>query len=229
MSNRAVSLWSGGKDSHLAFIKAKEHGYSVELLLSFFEEVSRQSMSHRMPFGLLRDQARLVNVPLQEAFVTRQGYEGRLRSILKSLVQHGITHVVAGDIYLQEHRDWLERVCGESGVAPVFPLWGMPVEEVFEEQSRFQSVIVSIDERMLSADRLGTLVDAEFRRALEATGLDICGEKGEYHTLVLQSPAMRGSLHLSRWKLQRYDMSVGLDVLEWSCVPTVKHQQEVLL
>ena len=218
MNKKALCLWSGGKDSHLALKKIRNEGYSVELLLAFFDARTRLSFSHRLPARLLRDQAALIGVYMQEVYVAREEYEQRLRDILMSLAPQGIDHAVFGDIYLEEHKVWNERVCRESGVTPIFPLWGQSIDSIVEEQREFKSIIVSVDRSKLEKQWLGKEVDDRFRQTLATAGLDFCGEKGEYHTFVVHSPLMKGRIQLERWKEHSYDSYVGIDIQQWSVV-----------
>ena len=41
--------------------------------------------------------------------------------------------MVFGDIYLDEHKDWVERVCKDLNIKAVEPLWNRPTEEIMEE------------------------------------------------------------------------------------------------
>ncbi|MCI0705923.1 MAG: diphthine--ammonia ligase [Ignavibacteriae bacterium] len=216
MSKRAFCLWSGGKDSHLALQKALDEGYNVELLLTFFDARTRLSLSHGLPARLLHDQAELLGIYLQEAYVTREEYGPRLGDIMLSLVPQGIEHAVFGDIYLEEHKTWNERVCAKSGITPLFPLWGKSIDSIVDAQRTLQSVIVSVDRSKIDRTWLGKEIDDRFREVLAKGGLDFCGEKGEYHTLVAGSPLMNGCLQLERWKERVYDSYVGLDALDWS-------------
>ena len=73
----------------------------------------------------------------------------RRKEAVRSLIPRGIQGMVFGDIYLQEHKDWVERVCGDLGIEAVEPLWDRPTEEVLTEfidagfEARFDYVSVS--------------------------------------------------------------------------------------
>ncbi|HXG38170.1 MAG TPA: hypothetical protein VNL36_05300 [Bacteroidota bacterium] len=228
-AKRAFCLWSGGKDSHLAFMEAQSQGYDIALALTFFDARTRSSLSHRLPPRVLRDQARLAGVYLQEVYVGREEYEQRLRAIMQSLAPQKINYAIFGDIHLEEHRVWNERVCNECGVTPVFPLWGWSTEVILEKQHQFRSLIVAVETGKLHERWLGQAVDHEFHNELRSKGLDLLGEHGEYHTLVVQSPAMKGQLQVERWKKQAYDSYVGLDIQEWSVLQSSPITQEVVV
>ena len=45
------------------------------------------------------------------------------------MLPDGIKGMVFGDIYLDEHKEWVERVCAELGIEAIEPLWGKSTEE----------------------------------------------------------------------------------------------------
>lgn len=65
---------------------------------------------------------------------------------------YGVEAGVFGDIYLGEHRVWVERVCGDLGVIPIFPLWGQSTEELMRGfvEDGFRSVVVALRKECLS-------------------------------------------------------------------------------
>ncbi len=226
-NEKAFVLWSGGKDSHLACALAQQGGLDITSLLTFMDEVSRHSMSHYMPSGLLHDQANLIGIPMFQIYTTRQRYEEQFRNIMKSLRPQGVMKGVFGDIYLEEHRTWIERVCAECDVEPVFPLWGKSVEEIFDQQLAFQNLIVSIRKQIIEEKFLGSLIDFNFKSYLLRNGFDLCGEKGEYHTLVIGSPLMKGTIEVKQWRKTPYDDYIGMDIVQWTSIR--KSQQQPIL
>ena len=111
--------------------------------------------------------------------------------------------MVFGDIYLQEHRDWIERVCEEAGVIPVIPLWGIAPERVLREfiEAGFEAVVISVKADVFGEEWLGRKVDCGFLADLKRLGrgksVDICGEQGEYHTLVVDGPLFRKRMQIT--------------------------------
>lgn len=208
-------------------MEAQAQGYDIVLALTFFDARTRLSLSHRLPARVIRDQARLAGLYLQEVYVSRDEYEQRLRAILQSLAPQKIDHAIFGDIHLEEHRAWNERICNESGVTPVFPLWGWPAELILGKQSLFRSLIVAVESDKLTERWLGQFVDDAFQNELQLKGLDLLGERGEYHTLVVQSPAMKGHLQVERWKKQAFDSYIGMDIQEWAVLQSLPADRAV--
>ena len=106
--------------------------------------------------------------------------------------------MIFGDIFLDEHRAWVERVCHECGLQAVEPLWGEPTTELFKEflATGAQAHIVATKAALLDEEWLGTTLSEQTLSALESRGVDACGEHGEYHTIVFTSPRMTAPLKL---------------------------------
>jgi uncharacterized protein (TIGR00290 family) len=119
-------------------------------------------------------------------------------TMLQQVAADGISHVVFGDILFEEHRRWAERQCEAHGLVAVEPLWGMSTDVLFDEwiASGGDALIVTarashLDDSWLGRPLRGGMA-AEFRRL----GVDPCGELGEYHTVVVNSPLFRSPLRV---------------------------------
>lgn len=199
---RAISSWSGGKDSCLACYLAGSQGYEVTHLVNFISSEFRRVSFHGTRARLISRQARAARVPLAQYAVPADMalYEATFKKAAMALKSRGAEAMVFGDIYLQEHRDWVERVCGEIGLMPVLPLWGREPEGLLREfiAAGFEAVLVSAKAEIFTQDWLGRRIDEAFltdlQRLAKRTGMDVCGEKGEYHTVVVDGPLFRERL-----------------------------------
>jgi uncharacterized protein (TIGR00290 family) len=188
-----VVSWSGGKDSCLALYKAMISGLRVSHLLNF---VSREEscMSHGVNSKIIAAQSQAINIPLIQKEVTWDTYEGAFKSTLVELKRMGIEGVVFGDIHIEEHLEWVTRVCGEVNVTPLEPLWGMDTEDVLREfiEAGFEAIVVNVKADLFGDDWLARRIDLSFvedlKRIKGKRNFDLCGEYGEYHTLVLDGP-----------------------------------------
>lgn len=196
-----LASWSGGKDSCLACYRAINNGFNVSSLLHF----DRQNSLHGVKGDFVRIQARLSGLRMVQKKVS-----GDFESVFKETVGglNGVKGIVFGDIYLEEHRRWIERVCNDLRVEPIFPLWGMDSEEIVNEfiNEGFEAIVVSGRKELIGMEWIGKKLDKEFMRHLKAEGLDICGENGEYHTFVISGPLFRGRIDIySRVVTERDD------------------------
>ena len=121
---------------------------------------------------------------------TWQTYDGAFAGALRELRDDGVTHVIFGDILFEEHRRWAERMCDAAGLTAVEPLFGSSTVTLFEEwtASCADAVIVTARAEFLDETWLGRPLRRDMLDAFTRLGVDPCGERGEYHTVVTNSP-----------------------------------------
>ena len=191
----AFVSWSGGKDCLYAlhrFLK-KDPVHSVSALLNMLSPEGGKSRSHGLGREIIKAQADAVGFPILQVPV-RGGYEASFKEAILGLKERdGVDAGVFGDIYLEAHREWIERVCGELGVTPFFPLWGVSTSELVRNfvADGYRTVIVAVRKGKLPASFLGKVIDRDFISKCEALGLDPCGEEGEYHTFTFSGPLFK--------------------------------------
>ncbi len=194
----AISSWSGGKDSCLACYKAINQGYKIKYLLNFISKEFKRCCFHGIEAGLIKLQAELIGIPLIQKEVTQdmQEYEKEFKSAVQEI--KGINAVVFGDIYLDEHKNWVERVCKDININPVEPLWNISTSALLNEfiDLGFKAVVVSCQADKFGQDFVGREVDKKFIAELETKGICSCGENGEFHTLVVDGPIFKRGIKI---------------------------------
>jgi uncharacterized protein (TIGR00290 family) len=200
MTRVAVS-WSGGKDSCLACYKAMLDGMEVSYLINFVSKDER-CMSHGLDAELIVAQSQAIGIPIIQREVTWDTYEEEFKAVMKDLKQTGVKTAVFGDIIVQEHKDWVDRVCSEVGIQPIEPLWGLSSEQVLREfiNEGFKAIVVKVKADIFGKDWLERKIDRCFiedlRRIRGKHNVDFCGEFGEYHTLVVDGPIFNRRLRI---------------------------------
>lgn len=194
---KAAVSWSGGKDSYLALHRTQGR-FDVQALLTMFTEDGARSRSHGLRPEVLTRQAGLMGLPLVTGRGSWATYEQEFKRALGELASHGFSHVIFGDIFLDEHKAWVERVCGECGLEAVEPLWGEATVKLFQEflATGAEARIVATKAMLLDQKWLGQRLNAGMLSIFDSLGVDPCGERGEYHTLVVGSPKMSSRLEL---------------------------------
>jgi uncharacterized protein (TIGR00290 family) len=190
---RAFCSWSGGKESALAFYRAIWDGIEVKCLLNMVSEDGKRSRSHGISSKLIRLQADAMGIPIIQRKTTWENYEEEFKKALSDFRKEGVFAGIFGDIDLQEHRDWVERVCKGAGIKPVLPLWKEQREKLLEEfiDAGFKAVVVAVTDS-LGEECLGRQIDYNFINDLKGLkDVDLCGEKGEYHTFVYNGPIFK--------------------------------------
>ncbi|MBI3218331.1 MAG: diphthine--ammonia ligase [Bacteroidetes bacterium] len=188
--NLFVCSWSGGKDSCYALMKAKQMGLTPTVLLNVLNEHGEISRSHGIPKVVLEKQAEMLGLPLYAVPASWDTYETTFVESLQSLKQkYQLTHGVFGDIDLDAHREWEEKVCANAKLEAVLPLWKRERKELVLEMlaQGIETYIVSCNEQM-GKSFLGNQLTPDLILQLEELGVDPCGENGEFHTLVVNMP-----------------------------------------
>jgi len=200
--HQVFTSWSGGKDSCLACYQAMEDGLKVHYLLNMITEDGRQSWTHGQSVELLQAQSQATGIPLIQRQTTMSNYETEFKNALLSLKQGGVTGGIFGDIDLEEHRQWIERMCGEVNITPHLPLWGQAQEKVLSSfiSSGFEAVVVVAKADLFGEEWLGRKVDPDFLSYLyelrQKHGIQLCGEAGEYHTFVTDGPLFKQRIEI---------------------------------
>lgn len=188
----SAMLWTGGKDSSMALYEAGQSGHCVRCLVTFMPP-ARNFLAH--PLGFIELQARALALPhyvlpVREPF--ERSYESGLRWLREEL---GIDCVVTGDIAeVAGYPNWIRDRCRPVGMGVHTPLWGRDRGVLLRQllDRGFRARISCIDTRRLDVSWLGRELDAAAIDGLQAirdrSGLDLCGEEGEYHTLVVDGP-----------------------------------------
>jgi diphthine-ammonia ligase len=183
----ALCSWSGGKDSCFALIQAMQQGILPKVLLNVLNEEGKISRSHGIPTHILQQQSEAVQLPMKMISSSWQEYEKHFTNALSELkTEFQLSHAVFGDIDLQAHRDWEEKVCRNAGLTAVLPLWLQDRKKLVLEMlsAGIETIIVSCNETM--GERfLGETLTESLVEEIEKLGVDPCGENGEFHTLVL--------------------------------------------
>jgi uncharacterized protein (TIGR00290 family) len=199
MKPRAAVSWSGGKDSCAALHRVHQH-YDVASMVTMFDEDAERSRSHGLRPEVIAAHADRLGVRQVVGRCTWQTYDAAFHGALDLIAESGVSHVIFGDIMFDEHRLWAERMCEASGLTAVEPLWGESTEALFHEwtASGAEALIVTARAEFLDQTWLGRPLGAELLPELQRLGVDPCGERGEYHTVVTGSPLFNRPLRLRR-------------------------------
>jgi uncharacterized protein (TIGR00290 family) len=214
---RAAVSWSGGKDSCAALARARQ-AFDVEAMVTMCDDEAGRSRSHGLRPEVLDAQAARLGLARLTGAGSWADYDAAFSSALERVAERGITHVVFGDILFEEHRLWAERICAGAGLTAVEPLWGASTDDLFEEwvSSGSEAVIVTARAAFLDQSWLGRVLHRELSGEFRRLGVDACGERGEYHTLVTNSPLFAAPL---RWRSEGHVLRSGCWALDVAVDP----------
>ena len=195
---RAAISWSGGKDSCAALARVRS-SFDVVAMVTMFDEEATRSRSHGLRPEILAAQADRLRLRQVVGRCTWATYDRQFSNALATLAADGITHVVFGDIVFDEHRQWAERMCEPHGLVAVEPLFGCSTTQLFHEwvAGRGEALIVTARCEFCDESWLGRPLRSELLPEFERLGVDPCGERGEYHTVVTDSFLFSSPVRLS--------------------------------
>ena len=202
-----VTSWSGGKDSCYAMMQAIQQGFVPKVLLNMMNENGKVSRSHGLPLSILNQQAQKMGLPLEGIPATWGDYEAKFIAVLKTLkAKYDLEAAVFGDIDLQQHKDWEDKVCAVASLKAILPLWQQDrivlVNQMLE--NGIVTMIVSCN-TMMGEQYLGKILTKELAQELHEKGIDPGGENGEFHTLVLNCPLFSGAIELPAFTKITYE------------------------
>lgn len=217
---KVACSWSGGKDSCLACWKAMAEGYDVRCLVNLVSAGEGRDSFHGVKGELMCMQSEAMQIPMIQRQTTWEGYEQVFKEIMQELREMGVEGLVTGDMDIVEHRQWVENTCREFGFKPLLPLWGLSPEGVLGDfiDERFEAVVVCVKSDALGEEWLGRNIDKRFMEDIKGYGLNsgvnICGELGEYHSFVCDGPLYKRRISLTHGAQVWRDGYGFLDITE---------------
>ncbi len=198
----AIALYTGGKDSHYAIIKALEEGIITDLLVIVTPQRSDSWMFHTINIRFARLHALLMRKPYIVVNVSgiKEKEVGELRAALKKLeVQHDrVRYLISGAVASRYQKRRVDTLCRSLGLEHISPLWGYNQSDlIMEEAEHLAFIITAVQAYGLSLEWLGKVISSwnvdELVREAERAGVSPVGEGGEFETFVIRSPLFKRS------------------------------------
>jgi uncharacterized protein (TIGR00290 family) len=211
--------WSSGKDSAFALHEVRRAGAFevIGLLTTVTSEFGRVSM-HGVREELLYRQAAALGLPYWRVPIPAPCpnaiYEREMARVLADVAQVGVSHVIFGDLFLEDLRRYREANLAAIGMAAVFPLWMRNTSDLSRDMiaAGLRATLTCIDPKKIDRSFAGRPFDAELLRDLPA-GVDPCGENGEFHTFAWAGPMFARPIHVSVGDVVDRDGFVFADLL----------------
>lgn len=201
---KVAVLFSGGKDSTMAYYNALEDGHEVKYLVSFISENPESYMFHVANIHITELSADALGIPLIRK-VTKGIKEDELEDIvhtLKDLKDKGIEGIYSGALHSVYQKSRIDKICEELGLKSCAPLWHIdPVEYMNEIITLgFEVIITSVSAEGLDESWLGKKIDDdaldEIIKLNKKYGMHAAFEGGEAETLVLDGPLFNKSIKI---------------------------------
>ncbi len=216
---KAFISWSSGKDCAFSLWSVRQAGdlEITGLLTTTNEAVGRVAM-HGTRNELMRRQAEAAGLPVLEVGLpwpcSNEDYAARMLAACNSMKTQGVSHVVYGDLFLEDIRAYRDAKMAETGLTAVYPLWKRDTHQLARDMiaSGLRTVVVCIDPKKLDPSFAGRWFDEAFLNDLP-DGIDPCGENGEFHTCVVDGPMFSAPIPVEIGETVERDGFVYADVM----------------
>lgn len=215
---KLAALISGGKDSCYALYEALMEGHEVTHLVTIKPQNVDSYMYHSINIDIVRLISQACGIPLilKESSGRKEEELEDLSDVLCSLDIDGIIVGAIESVY-QESR--VRKVCETLGIAMYAPLWHRNAGELLSEMAAVMDIrIVQVAADGMGEEWLGVRIDEGAIRDLQELQkkyhIHLCGEGGEYETLVLDAPYFKGRIELRKTEKVWYGDRGVLKVLD---------------
>lgn len=197
---KVAAIWSGGKDGCLACFKAIQEGHRVEYLFNLISKKDDSVSFHNFYKDMVKMQSKAVSIPIFQKRICSQKdepeqFKRELKEQILKLINKGIHGLVFGYVLPGDYQRVLVKgLCSNLNVELIEPLYKINSKRVLTEFIKlgFRAVIVSVDLTVLDSYWVGHFVNENFIKYLEnKPGVDFCGDRGEYHTFVIDGPLFK--------------------------------------
>jgi uncharacterized protein (TIGR00290 family) len=216
---KTLLSWSSGKDSawSLHLLGQQEEHEIVGLLTTFNQAADRVAM-YAVRRSLVEAQAKATGIPLWPVDLpwpcSNTDYEGIMKATCQAAVDSGIECIAFGDLFLAEIRAYREKQLKNSGLEPIFPLWGIPTRELARSmiKSGVRAKLTCVDPKLLAPEFVGREFDEQLLSEFPPE-MDPCGENGEFHTFVYAGPMFESHLSVEAGEIVTRDGFVFADLI----------------
>jgi len=211
--------WSSGKDSTFALHVAREKlGLHVVGLLTTINSTADRVAMHAVRRTLLDQQAAALDLPVHAVELPwpcpNTVYEQQMAAAVQAAREAGVTHMIFGDLFLEDVRAYRQAMLAGTGIEPVFPLWNRPTDALAGDmlESGIRAIITCVDPTQAPSDLVGRWWDEQLLAQLPAS-VDPCGERGEFHTFVVDGPGFTEALDVTIGDIVHRDGFAFADVV----------------
>lgn len=195
---KVAVLLSGGSASVYSVHLSRKAGLDVEYLVT--AKAPQSSRMYKSPDpNLARISARSLATPQIEFDADAEDEISPLIEALAPLSIDGLCHGAVASNY---RRNRLLKVCQKLDIQLVLPLWHKDPAEILANmiEEGFEIMITMLRAEGLDDSWLGRVLDREsldeFLQACDENRISPLGESGEFETIALAGPDMRGRIEL---------------------------------
>jgi len=219
MTKHTLMSWSSGKDSAWALYKLQQDPqiHLKGLFCTINKEFERVAM-HGVRIELLKLQAKQIGLPLEILELpypcSNEDYEHIMGAFIHRIQKNEIECIAFGDLFLEDIRAYREEKLKDTGIQPIFPLWGIPTASLSREMidGGLKTIITCVDPKQAPVDLAGKNYDHAFLDSLPDS-VDPCGENGEFHSFVYDGPMYNHQIKITVGDTVERDGFVFADIM----------------
>ena len=215
--NLAV-LFSGGKDSALAWFYALQAGYKVKCLITLVSANPYSWMFHTPNTDLTCFHAKAADI----ALITKKTHgekEKELSDLKKAIKEakanYDIQGIITGSVASAYQASRIQRICKQLDVECFNPLWQLNQFQLLKQliKHKFRVIITGIFAEGLHG-LIGKMINPhtlkEIKRLYEKYKINPAGEGGEFETFTLDTPFFKYRLKIKERELIKHDSNLML-------------------
>jgi len=191
---RTLVSWSTGKDASWTCLQlAQDPTIEIVGLFCSVNAQYQRTAVHSVRIELLQRQAAAMNLPLDIIEIpypcSNVEYEAIMDAFVEKAKQREVVNFAYGDLFLADIKNYRVNNLVGTGIDAIFPLWERDTHQLAHDMiaGGQKAIVTCVDPRRLSVDYVGKVFDEAFMASLPEE-IDPCGENGEFHTFVFDSP-----------------------------------------
>lgn len=214
-----VTSFSGGKDCVLAMYLMKERGFIPDSIIITVKETD--SWTHGINLKMIEEYENVLGLKVYPVFCRMDNYEEEFENTLRRIKkERGVNICVFGDIDIEQHLNWNKTRCENADMKAIMPLEKIDREEAVLKfiDSGFKAIIKKVNLNYLDKSFLGrelnreTIEDIKRYSEVKNIEIDLCGENGEYHTVVVDGPLFNKKLNYNLGEIKEEYQSAIIEV-----------------
>lgn len=190
----------------------KDSNYQINSLLTTLIEKQERISMHGVKKELLMDQANSLQMKLDLLYMPKwpsnEIYQGIMHKKMEAYRKEGIHQIAFADIFLEDIKAYRDEQMKKAGVKAVFPVWGRNTKSFALKfiEAGFKAIVTTVDSQKLPSSFAGREYNKSFLADLPKN-IDPCGEKGEFHTFVIDGPGFKYPIQFEKSNIQLKDKS----------------------
>ncbi len=220
--SKAIALYTGGKDSHYAILKAEEEGYEIPIIVIVYPKNPESWMFHTVNIKWTRLHVEAMNkkpVIIHTSGIKEKEVEELLVELIKLKEKEEFNTIVTGAVASKYQKKRIDYIANKLGIKHYAPLWGSnPEELLLKEAETLDFIITAVQAYGLTEKWLGVKLAKdnieEFLRICRKYQISPVGEGGEFETFVVDSPLMSKRIRIRKAQKIWYPQGYGYYIIE---------------